>query len=268
MYKLIGLDLDGTLLDSRKKISDTTLHVLREVQARGIRIVLASGRPLAGMRPYLKQLGLCSDHDYVVYFNGSLVENVATGETIHKQVLNATSVKMIARIARELGTNTHAFSQSLGLITPQETSFTRLEASINGISIHELDFESLADDHPMIKAMIVDEPDKLSAIIQQLPETLFKQFTIVRSAAHFLEFLNPLSNKGNGMATIANYFNIPAAEVMCIGDAENDHHMLEFAGLGIAMGNAMENTKAIADHITLSNDEDGVAVAIEKFAFG
>jgi Cof subfamily protein (haloacid dehalogenase superfamily) len=265
MYKLIGLDIDGTLLNSQKQISCRTHSVIQAAKNRGIHIVLSSGRPIEGMRPYLKQLGLETENNYAVHYNGSFVENVRTGKIIYQQVINATDVKTIARTAQELGVNTHAFSQKLGLITPKSTTYTQLEAQLNGIDVHEMDFESIADDHPMVKAMMVDEPDKLLQAYQNLPSSLTEHFTIVRSAPHFLEFLNPKSNKGRGIEAVAKQLGIEAKEVMCIGDAENDHHMIEFAGLGIAMGNAMPQTKAIADYITSSNNEDGVAEAIEKF---
>ncbi|WP_077336714.1 sugar-phosphatase [Vibrio ruber] len=268
MYKLIGLDMDGTLLNSQKQISPRTQAAIQAAKDRGVRIVLSSGRPIEGMRAYLEQLGLNREHDYVVHYNGSFVENVLTGEIIRQQVVSADDVKTIGRTARELNVNTHAFSQKLGLITPKSTKYTRLEAEINGIDIHEIDFETLADDHPMIKAMIVDEPEKLAQAYQNLPAAIIERFTIVQSAPYFLEFLNPQSNKGFGIQAVAERLGIPAALVMCIGDAENDHHMLEYAGLGIAMGNAMPQTKAIADDITASNDEDGVAQAIEKYVLG
>ncbi|MDF4887090.1 HAD hydrolase family protein, partial [Vibrio parahaemolyticus] len=124
---------------------------------------------------------------------------------------------------------------------------------------------SLEDDHPIIKAMMVAEPSKLTDVIAALPAEMREAFTVVQSAPFFLEFLNPASNKGIGVAAIAEYLGIKPEEVICMGDAENDHHMLKYAGLGIAMANAMEETKQIADYITASNDEHGVAKAIEKF---
>jgi hypothetical protein len=265
MYKLIGIDMDGTLLNSQKQISPRTQAAIQAAKDKGVQIVLSSGRPIEGLRAYLDQLELNSEHDYVVHYNGAFVENVLTGEIIRQQVVSAADVKMIGRTARTLNVNTHAFSQILGLITPKSSKYTQLEAQINHIDIHEVDFETLDDDHPMIKAMIVDEPEKLTQAYQNLPAAVVEKFTIVQSAPHFLEFLNPQSNKGLGIQAVAERLGIPAEAVMCIGDAENDHHMLEYAGLGIAMANAMPQTKAIADYITASNDEDGVAQAIEKF---
>ncbi|ELK3677538.1 sugar-phosphatase [Vibrio fluvialis] len=266
MYKLIALDMDGTLLNSQKQISPRTKLAIAEAREQGIKVVLASGRPIDGMRSKLEELNIQSKDDYVLYYNGSMVANVGTGEIIYQQILDGRSAKMVARLANEMGVNTHAFSQIHGLITPKTSKYTEVEAQINGLSITEMDFEQLEDDHPIIKAMIVAEPELLTRTIASLPEDLHQQYTIVQSAPFFLEFLNTQSNKGVGVKAIADHLNIPASQVICMGDAENDHHMLQYAGMGIAMANAMEETKRIADYITLSNDEDGVAAAIEKFA--
>ncbi|EPW3767955.1 sugar-phosphatase [Vibrio fluvialis] len=266
MYKLIALDMDGTLLNSQKQISPRTKLAIAEAREQGIKVVLASGRPIDGMRSKLEELNIQSKDDYVLYYNGSMVANVGTGDIIYQQILDGRSAKMVARLANEMGVNTHAFSQVHGLITPKTSKYTEVEAQINGLSITEMDFEQLEDDHPIIKAMIVAEPELLTRTIASLPADLHQQYTIVQSAPFFLEFLNTQSNKGVGVKAIADHLNIPASQVICMGDAENDHHMLQYAGMGIAMANAMEETKRIADYITLSNDEDGVAAAIEKFA--
>ncbi len=266
MYKIIALDMDGTLLNSQKQITPRTKQAIALARQQGIRIVLASGRPIDGMRSKLEELGLTTDQDYVLHYNGSMVQNVATGEVIYKQIVDGKAAKTIAKLAQELGVNTHAFSQIHGLITPQVSEFTELESKINdGLKITEMDFEQLEDDHPIIKTMIVAEASQLNEAIKKVPQSLRQQFTVVQSAPHFLEFLNTQSNKGVGLKAIADHLGIPAHQVMCMGDAENDHHMIEYAGMGIAMANAMEETKRIADYITLSNDEDGVAAAIEKF---
>ncbi|HDY7664286.1 TPA: HAD family phosphatase [Vibrio vulnificus] len=265
MYKLIALDMDGTLLNSDKQISEPNKEAIRQARAAGVTVVLASGRPLEGMQSKLEELQIDSDKDFVLFYNGSMVKNVATGEIIHEQIIDGKAAKKIARLADKLGVFVHAFSKEFGLITPQNNPYTDIEANINGLNITEMNFDALADDHPIIKTMIVAEPSALTKAIAALPATLHDEFTIVQSAPFFLEFLNPASNKGIGVAAIAEYLGIRAEEVICMGDAENDHHMLKYAGLGIAMANAMEETKQIADYITDSNNDHGVATAIEKF---
>ncbi|MCR9703984.1 Cof-type HAD-IIB family hydrolase [Vibrio vulnificus] len=294
MYKLIALDMDGTLLNSDKQISEPNKEAIRQARAAGVTVVLASGRPLEGMQSKLEELQIDSDKDFVLFYNGSMVKNVATGEIIHEQIIDGKAAKKIARLADKLGVFVHAFSKEFGLITPQNNPYTDIEANINGLNITEMNFDALEDDHPIIKTMIVAEPSELTKAIAALPATLHDEFTIVQSAPFFLEFLNPASNKGIGVAAIAEYLGIRAEEVICMGDAENDHHMLKYAGLGIAMANAMEETKQtweaaeqdeqsfaeiivktgdsptwcqadVADYITNSNNDHGVATAIEKF---
>ncbi|MGF1756300.1 Cof-type HAD-IIB family hydrolase [Vibrio makurazakiensis] len=267
MYKLIALDMDGTLLNSEKVISQETKEAISAARAAGVKVVLASGRPLEGMQSKLDELEINGEDDFVLFYNGSMVQNVSTKEVIHNEISNGKSAKEIADIAEKLGGYVHAFSKVHGLITPQNNEYTAIEARINGLTINEYDFSQLEDDHEVIKTMIVAEPSKLTEIISQLPQELHSRYTIVQSAPFFLEFLNPNSNKGVGIAAIAKHLGFNAEEVICMGDAENDHHMLEYAGVGVAMENAMDETKRIADYITASNDEHGVAKAINKFIF-
>lgn len=266
MYKLIALDMDGTLLNSQKQISERTKAAIARARENGIRIVLASGRPINGIRSKLEELNIRSERDFVVSFNGSLVQNVATGAILHNEIIDGKSARLVAGLARELGVCTHAFSQEFGLITPENNKYTEHEAEINSMPVTEMDFSLLEDDHPIIKTMIVAEPELLTRAIRQFPASFHEQFTIVQSTPFFVEFLNKKSNKGLAVQAIAEHLGIKKEEVICMGDAENDHHMIEYAGLGVAMANAMEETKKIADYITHSNDEDGVAYVIEKFA--
>ncbi|EGQ7948414.1 Cof-type HAD-IIB family hydrolase [Vibrio parahaemolyticus] len=265
MYKLIALDMDGTLLNSDKSISEENKQAIAKARKAGVTVVLASGRPLEGMQAKLDELNIDSDKDFVLFYNGSMVKNVGTNEIIHQQILDGKAAKLVARKAKELGAYVHAFSQVHGLITNENNPYTDIEANINGLNVTEMNFEALEDDHPIIKTMMVAEPSKLTEVIAALPPEMREEFTVVQSAPFFLEFLNPASNKGIGVAAIAEYLGIQPEEVICMGDAENDHHMLQYAGLGIAMANAMEETKKIADYITESNDDHGVAKAIEKF---
>ncbi|CAM4415765.1 Cof-type HAD-IIB family hydrolase [Vibrio agarivorans] len=265
MYKLIALDLDGTLLSSDKSISVENQQAIAKAREAGVTVVLASGRPIQGMRDKLELLNINSDKDFVLCYNGSMVQNIATGEIIHQQIIDGKAAKKVARLAKEMGVYVHAFSTEHGLITTEHNPYTDVEANINGLDITEMNFESLSDDHPIIKVMMVADAETLTKTSANIPAELREEFTVVQSAPIFLEFLNPLANKGIGVAAIAEHLGIKQEEVMTMGDAENDHHMLKYAGLGIAMSNAMEETKQIADHITVSNNEHGVAVCIEEF---
>ena len=265
MYKLIALDIDGTLMTPDKRITDENKAAIEAARAKGVRVVLVSGRPTSGMRGALDELGMTTDDDYVLSFNASVVQQVESGNIVRSQILQGKDAKQIAALADLMGLHVHAFCAERGLVTPAHNEYTDLESRINGELITLFDFEEFNDDDAILKVMIIDKPEKLSAAIEKLPPELYEQFTILKSAPFFLEFLHKQSNKGIGVKALADYFSIPAEQVMCVGDAGNDCHMIKYAGLGVAMGNATDDIKEIADYVTLSNTESGVAKAIQKF---
>jgi len=268
MYKLVALDMDGTLLNSEKQISERTKQTIANARAQGTQVVLVSGRPTEGMMDYVEQLGMTGEDDYVLSYNASVVLKAKSGEIIRSRILKGSDAKNLASLAHDLGVHVHAFTARQGLITPKQNYYTTHEATVNGLPVSEVDFATLDDDEAVMKVMMIDEPERLSAAINNMPAIATEQYTMVQSAPFFLEFLNPNSNKGAGVGMLAEHLGIDASEVIGMGDAGNDKHLIEYAGLGIAMGNATDDIKAIANHITASNDEDGVAIAIEKFVLG
>lgn len=266
MYKLIAIDMDGTLLNNDKKISKRTFNTIQDAKLQGIKVVLASGRPLQGLTPYLDHLGLTENNDFVISYNGSIVQRVGSGEIIHQTNLLGEDAKLLHRVADDLNVFIHAFSPEKGLITHKENKWTAIESKLNAMPVTQKDFQQLENNESLVKIMMVAESSVLDKAVINLPTYLKEKYTVVRSAPFFLEFLHPQSNKGVGVSRLADILGIDAEQVICIGDAENDHHMMKFAGLAIAMENADEETKVLADYITLNNEQDGVAVAIEKFA--
>ncbi|WP_238882200.1 sugar-phosphatase [Clostridium sp. YIM B02551] len=265
MYKIIAIDMDGTLLREDKTVSDRTKEAIKKAKELGVKVVLASGRPIEGIDQYLKELNLISEKDYVLSYNGALVLNTETRDVISSSLLYGKDVHKLYDISKKLGVNIHAFSRKNGLITPKNSTYTEVEAKINGIEINIMPFENVAADEEIVKIMMIDEPDILSDAIKKLPKELYEKYTVVQSTPYFLEFLNKDSNKGTGIEALAAHLGISKEEVICVGDAGNDHHMIEYAGLGVAMGNATNEIKDIASYVTKSNEEDGVAEVIEKF---
>ncbi|MEG0013151.1 MAG: sugar-phosphatase [Cellulosilyticaceae bacterium] len=264
MYKLIAIDMDGTLLKEDKTISEYTKKIIEQARKIGVKIVLASGRPLEGLEAYLDMLGLVSEEDYVICYNGAIVQNVATKEVVGRTVLTGIDLKKLYEVSKELEVSIHAFSKE-GCITPIMTKYSQLEGDINDIPVKVMDYSQVTDEEEIIKIMLVDEPKVLQKAVDRLPKKLYSEYTVVRSAPYFLEFLDKKVNKGEGVRALAEHLNIKKEEIMCFGDAGNDWHMIEFAGMGVAMGNAFPEVKEIANYITKTNEEDGVAYAIEKF---
>lgn len=265
MIKLIALDMDGTLLNKQRVISERNYKAIQAAKSVGIKVVLASGRPRQGLQPYLEQLQLTGD-EFVISYNGSLLQRVDSEEALHQTTLTGADIKAVFAISQQLGVYIHAFSVERGLITHQMNPYSDIESTLNGVALTEVDFSLIDDNEVFIKSMLVADESLLTDAINRVPAWLKEQYTVVRSASIFLEVLHPDSNKGIAVEKLSLLLNILPSEVMCIGDAENDHAMLSFAGVGVAMANADEKTKALSDYVTSSNIEDGVAVAIEKIA--
>lgn len=265
MYKLIALDMDGTLLKRDKSISSQTKEALNAARNKGVKIVLASGRPIEGLNRYLEELDLIRDDEYVLSYNGALVQNIKTKEIIAGNVLKGSDLKTLQRLSEKLGVFIHAFSKSEGLIVEVMNEYTQIEADINGINITQKDFVNINNNEDMIKIMMIDSKENIDYAYENLPNDIKEKYTVVRSADIFLEFLNKDSNKGIGLELLINHLGIKSEEVIAVGDAGNDVHMIEYAGLGVAMGNASDDVKKVSNYITNSNEEEGVTKVIQEF---
>lgn len=265
MYKLVAIDMDGTLLKEDKTISERTKKAIQSAREKGVTVVLATGRPIEGVSRYLEELNMYTEHDYVLSYNGALIQKTKSKEAVAKVALKGEDLHYLRKLSDELGVNIHAFSEERGLITPKNSKYTEVEAEINNIEIHEMNIDNIPDDEVMIKIMMIDEPEILGEAIEKLPKEVYEKYTVVRSAPFFLEFLNKSVNKGVGVELLAKHLGVKQEEVITFGDAGNDLHMIEYAGLGVAMGNAFDEVKEAANYITDTNENDGVAKAIEKF---
>jgi len=264
MYKLIAIDMDGTLLNDKKKISPANFEAIQQARENGVKVVLASGRPLIGFKRYLEELNLISEDDYAVAFNGALVQSAEGSKVISKIPLTLDDYKNLYKLSKELNVNIHALTEN-SVISPKDSEYTRQEANWNGIPNEIIAVDDVDECTTIVKVMFVDKPEIIEEIIEMIPEEVSNKYTVVRSAPFYLEFLNKAVNKGAGVAALAEKLNIKQEEVICIGDAGNDIHMIEYAGLGVAMGNAFPEVKKVANFITKTNEQDGVAHIINKF---
>lgn len=267
MYKLIALDIDGTLLNSDKKITPKVFDSIQEAKKNGTKVVLSTGRPLPGVTPLLEELNLTDYGDYVICFNGAVVQEVKTKRVITDIEMELDDFKSIYNdVCKKHNSKIH-ISTPTNLITPFKTpsKYTMLESELCNIPIVYKSENDISDDIKFCKIMIIDDPEKLEEIIPQIPKELFEKYTIVRSAPFFLEFLNKKANKGAALKSLCESINIPIEKTIAVGDEENDQHMIKLAGLGVAMGNARDSIKEISDYITDTNNEHGVAKVINKF---
>lgn len=264
MYKLIALDMDGTLLNPSKEISKANAEAIRKARAKGKKVIIATGRPLVGIKKYLDHLEMNGEDDYVVAFNGALVQSIKTGEVLSQTTLTIADYVELYDLSVTLDVNVQALTEDL-VLTPKYNPYSEVECKINHIGYIEGPVSEVPEETTIVKVMFVDDPKKLDAIIPMLPAPIVEKYTIVRSADIFLEFLHKSVNKGTGVKAVAEALGLEAAQVIAVGDAGNDIDMIEYAGLGVAMENAYDEVKDAADHVTLSNEKDGVAAVIKKF---
>jgi Cof subfamily protein (haloacid dehalogenase superfamily) len=266
MIDLIAIDMDGTLLDSAHTLSPRVKAAIAAARARGVRIVLATGRPFCGIEEYLEQLGLDSEDEYCITFNGAVIQNATGTKSVAETTLGYDDFIYCEKVARDLGVHFHVLYER-SMMTPNAdiSSHTVRDAYISRTPLLYRSVEQVDPSWRFRKFMMVDHAAILDKAIAHLPPELMQRYTVVKSAADFLEILNPEAGKGRALATLAAHLGVPAERIMAIGDQENDLVMLEFAGVAVAMGNAIDAVKALADHVTSSNNEDGVALAIERY---
>lgn len=265
MVKLIAIDMDGTLLNSKKQLTEENKVAIQEAIDKGVKVVICTGRPCEGIESTLKQMPQAKKDQYVISFNGTLIKNITDGSHIRVGGLKGEDLHYLHKLSEELGVCIHAFSEDKGLITTKPSKYTDVEANINGISYEVLDFAEISNDENIVKVMMVDEPEILQKAIDNLPKEVYEKYSVLRSAPYFLEFLDKKVDKGQAVKILSEHCDIPKEQVMAIGDAGNDLAMIKFAGVGVAMGNAFDEIKEEADFITEDNDNNGVAVAIRKF---
>lgn len=266
MFKLIAIDMDGTLLNDYHEVPQEVKDTLVEAKKLGIKIVLCSGRPIVGMREYVKELNLNEAEDYAIAFNGAYIENSNTGEVVNEFSMENKHLLQLYELSFELNTPMHFFDVEQ-LYTPNQkiSKYTILESYLNDIPLNFCPVNEFPKERTIPNIMYINEPSKISKIMEKLPEGLSEEYAIVKSAPHFLEFTHPDATKGNAVKLLATKLGIKQHEIMAIGDNGNDISMIQFAGCGVAMKNAIPEVKAVADYETLTNNEGGVAHAIQKF---
>ncbi|MDE6655374.1 MAG: Cof-type HAD-IIB family hydrolase [Anaeroplasmataceae bacterium] len=265
MIKLCTIDLDGTLFDHQKRISDENKLAIKTAKENGCKIVIATGRPYNGVLPVLKELDLISDSDYVICYNGAKVFNTKTMELIFSTTISGKVVKELYIESKRLKTYFHAFKKNEDLITDVHNPYTDVEVKLNKIVDHIVDFNTMDEHEEFLKCMMVGEGLSVDEAMKNLNPKYYEAYSVVRSAPIFLEFLNKTTNKGSALEALASYLNINIEETMAIGDAGNDLAMIEKAGLGVAMENSFPEVKKVANFITTSNEDSGVAKALNQF---
>lgn len=264
--QLIAIDLDGTLLNPERKITPAVKQAIMAARARGVHIVLATGRPFIGAQEYLRELELEQDGCYCISNNGGLIHYAYDGAILFETLLSYEDYRFFEALSHQIGSHFHALDRNKLYTANRDVSpYTVRESFITGIPLHYCPAEEMDAGLRFPKVMMIDHPEILDAAISRIPADVFERYTLMKSSGFFLEILHKDADKGKGVAKLAEHLGIGRENVMCIGDHGNDLAMIQYAGTGVAMGNAEPAIKEAAQFITATNQEDGVAVAINKF---
>ena len=265
MYKAIVLDLDGTLTNSKKEITPHTREVLMKAQEMGVKVILASGRPTYGIAPLADQLELDRFGGYILAINGGRITNWTTKEIVFDQILDEKLVPELYKAAMDNHFQILTYQGDAIAATDINDEYVLHEAFINKMPlVHYTDFLNQLY-FPINKCLIVGEPTRLAVLDKQLAKQMEGRMSIYRSCDFFLECVPLGIDKAASLKRLFCQMGISLDEVIACGDGNNDLSMIQAAGMGVAMANSSPDVLAAANFITLSNEEDGVAYAIEKF---
>lgn len=266
-YRMIVLDLDGTLTNSKKQITPHTRETLIRAQQQGIKVVLASGRPTYGIVPIAEQLELATYGGYILAYNGGEIINWSNREVLHAQVLDPAVLPYMYRCAKEHGFAIVTYRDKYVITETPDDEYVLKEAILNVMQTLKVDNFLEYIDFPVPKCLIVGEAERLHQLELEMHAQLKETNEVYRSEPYFLELVPKGIDKAQSLAVLLEKTGIRREEVIACGDGFNDLSMIKFAGLGVAMQNAQPIVREAADFITLSNDEEGVAHVIEQFIF-
>ncbi len=264
-YEMIVLDLDGTLTNSQKIITEPTKAALRKVQKLGKHIVLASGRPTAGMTALAEELEFQKYGGYILSFNGACIINGRTNEVQYNKTVNPEYIRTIYEMAGAAGTNIVTYSDDAIISAYEPNEYTMKESFITKMPVKHVDDFLSYIDFPINKLLLSDHPDLIIECEKTFKQKFHSALNIFRSEPYFLEIMPQQIDKAHSIQKLVSSLGLTRNEIICCGDGYNDLTMIEGAGLGVAMANAQKEVLEAADYITKSNDEDGIVEVIEKF---
>jgi Cof subfamily protein (haloacid dehalogenase superfamily) len=264
-YKILVLDVDGTLLNSRKEITPSTLATLLKIQQMGIQIVLASGRSTHGLRSLAETLELDKYNGYILSYNGGQIFNMQTRELLFERRIDPENIPYIEKQANNCNFAVLTYHKDTIITNQAANIHVREEAARNNMHLAEAkSFASTITFAPCKCMLVSDDEEALVRLEHKLKKRLSGSLDVFRSEPYFLEVVPPQINKADTLGVLMEKLGVQPEDVIAIGDGVCDIGMIQMAGLGIAMGNAGEQVKRCADYTTTSNDDDGVAKAVEE----
>ena len=263
--KVLVLDIDGTLTNSEKKISDKTRQAIIDVMSRGHKVILASGRPTPGMIEYAKILELEKYGGYLLSFNGGKIIDCKTGEILFQKTLPSSVVPQLYHFAEKNDCGLVTYLGDDIISARRMDPYLEIESKINGMPIKIVDNFIEYAEYDMNKCLMTANPELAEKYVEELNEKYHTILSVYRSEPFFIEIMPKNVDKATSLDRMLDSIGLTAEDAICCGDGFNDMTMIKFAGVGVAMGNAQPAVKEAADFITTTNDQDGIVKVIKEF---
>lgn len=264
-YKVLVLDIDGTLTNTKKEITYRTKSAITRIMEQGVTVVLASGRPISGIEPIARELELDKYNGYILAFNGARIIECSNKKIIHDQTLSRDMILKLYDLSKLYNVSILSYDKDSIVTEMPNDEYVNIEARINKMPIKEVENFKEYVDYPVNKCLMVGEGEYLAKVEEEVREKVKGEISVYRSEPYFLECVPLNIDKAASLEKLLEYIHCTKDEMIACGDGYNDISMIKYAGLGVAMENAREEVKEVADILTLSNDEDGVAHIIDKF---
>lgn len=262
-YQLLVLDIDGTLVNSQKKISPATLEALLQLQQSGVRLAIASGRPAQGIHPLAEILKMERFGGFIFAYNGGRIIECSTGTIMDDTTYSPETFQRVCDVIRDYRGALLTHRHDALYTNDGQDEWVRLEARVNHMKINAVSDLRKTVTWPVNKCILTGPGEYLASIEAEVRGRL-PELNVFRSEPFFLEINPPDVDKGRALERFLPKMNMTRECVVCCGDGFNDISMIRFAGLGVAMANAQEAVKQAADWITDSNDQDGLAPVVQK----
>lgn len=266
-YKILALDIDGTLTTSDKIITKETKEAVIRLQENGIKVIIASGRSEYGFRHIVDELEFVKFGSYVMSFNGGRIINCATGEIVYDNPLALTYLPEIYEVAVEnnlgiIGYENDCLISGNGIDKYQEYDAWACKMKLKEVENFPVYFKK-----PFNKCLLTGEPEHLKEVLDNVRKRFEGRLNIFLSEEFFIEVLPDNVHKAAALESFIHKLGVDRKELICIGDGANDITMIEYAGMGVAMANSNPLLIDKADYVTDSNDNNGVLKAIKKFFY-
>lgn len=265
-YKLLVLDVDGTVTNSAKTVTEKTREAIIRLQERGVRVVIASGRAPNGVFPIAQTLHLPRFKSYILAFNGAKIVDLQTRACIYEKFLPPHIPGDLLKDSRKHRLGFLTYSDAALAAGTKPDRYMALESQISDMPIEYHRNFQVDGAHPVNGCLLTGKPAHIAQLEPVFTEKYAQETEIFRSEPCFLEIVPKGVDKGHSLKRLLRLLGIQREDVVCCGDSFNDITMIKFAGVGVAMANARDAVKEAADYVTQNdNDHDGIVEVIERY---